>query len=105
MDELNADVLLEAIGCREVGTGSRYFRKRMFFPFRPLEGDVVYFEADDDRSATVATVDWFIYGAKACLQVRLESGGGVSEDDIEYLRSKGWVECEDPTVQPEKENV
>ena len=89
----NADVLLEIIGTS--APDSRFFRKRLFFPFRPLVGDEVYFEGDAMRQATVAIVDWFICGDKSGLQVRLESDG-LDIDDIAVLVSVGWVECEDP---------
>jgi hypothetical protein len=89
----NTDVLLEIIGTS--APDSRFFRKRLFFPFRPLVGDDVYFEGDVMRQATVAIVDWFICGEKSGLQVRLESDG-LDIEDIAVLVGVGWVECEDP---------
>jgi hypothetical protein len=94
----NTDVLLEIVGYGSEGTGSRYLRRKLYFPFRPLEGDEVYFNGDAMTPATVKMVDWFIYTDKSSLQVRLESLG-LNDNDIESLISSGWVEHDDPTSE------
>jgi hypothetical protein len=96
VNQPNADVLLEVVGYGTGPTGSKYLRNRLFFPFRPIVGDEVYFDGDAMKPATVMVVDWFIHGDKSSLQVRLESQG-LDDKDIECLIDAGWVEHEDPT--------
>ena len=98
VDLPNTDVLLEVVGYGTDGKGSRFFHKRLFFPFRPCEGDEVYFDGDAMKPATVAIVDWFINGDKTSLQVRFETLG-LDDKDIEGLLDAGWVEYDDPTLK------
>ncbi len=91
VDQPNTDVLLEVIGCRPEGSGSRYFRKRLFFAFRPMMGEDFYLDGSLDMPATVSVVDWFVVDDKACMHVRLESEA-MDNNDCEELVESGWVE-------------
>ena len=102
VDQPNADVLLEVVGYGTGPTGSKYLSKRLFFSFRPLTNDEVYFDGDAMKPATVTEVDWFIHGYKSCLQVRLVSTG-LDDNDIRRLIETGWCEQDDTTSKAGEE--
>lgn len=89
----NADVILEVLG--EFTSVCRYFKLSTHFAFRPLVGDVLYFDGDTDRSAKVTVVEWFLFNDQGRLQVRLEMSGGLDQQEEAYLKENGWVERED----------
>ena len=89
--------MLEVLDAREEGSGSRYFRKCLFFPYRPMVGDEIYIDGDALKKAVVAIVDWFVHANEAFMQVRLEANS-FSYESVMDLLNHGWAECADAST-------
>lgn len=85
------DCLLEVLDAKLEGSGSRYFRRCLFFPHRPMVGDEIYIDGDALKKAIVVVVDWLVHDHEAFMHVRLEATD-LDGSDVEDLLEHGWVE-------------